>query len=168
MSMSSATKSSCDRTGSVVSGQGNSHKMDAPKRRVLLVACVVSACLLINMIVTVSISTALAEWGLSTDSWLRCTLSGSWSNRDHAAHSLIPNQVVCKQEDIALSHAGKCAGDCRWGVPHITGSDLNLFCPMSPNVDFDSLNPETAADLVKTVNCACCDCSCDAFVQVER
>jgi hypothetical protein len=172
VAMKSSMFSSRKRSGRSIDRELNNsveiNEMNAPKRRLLFMACMVSVCLLINTIVAVSISSALAEWGKSTDSWLRCTLSESWSSRNYALYGLTPNQVVCEQKEITLSYAGECAGDCRWGIPHITGSDLVLFCPMSPNVDFDSLNPEIAADLVKTVDYAYCDCSCDAFVQVER
>ena len=88
------------------------------QRRVLLrVAAVVSLCLFLNVVATLSMSHNLDEWSQTTDLALTCELKETWSTRNLTAYGFDEGDLgktkVCAREET-VDVVEPCETDCYW------------------------------------------------------
>jgi hypothetical protein len=113
------------------------------RRRLLRIALMISVCLLLNTIATLSVSSKLDEWSRTADVSLACSIKETWNSRDWEAYGLNTMDIVnvCSAEETTR---GSCESDCQWDPSR----DQNfLLCGGDSNF---------------------CDCPCSSFVTVER
>ena len=97
------------------------------QRRVLLrVAAVVSLCLFLNVVATLSMSHNLDEWSQTTDLALTCELKETWSTRNLTAYGFNEGDLgktkVCDEKET-VDVVNPCQSDCYW-YPSITTEGL--------------------------------------------
>jgi hypothetical protein len=63
-------------------------KIDASRKRILRVAVMSCACLLMNTAATVYLSVVLADWSVSSEQWLTCTIGETMLTRNWANYGL--------------------------------------------------------------------------------
>jgi hypothetical protein len=139
------------------------------KRRLLHIAEMISACLLLNIVATLWTSSKLEEWGRTADLSLTCHIKEGPFSRNWEAYGFgEQNGVeVCSTDDALKVSAAKCRTGCYW-YPAITLDTLHC---QTVN---DDLSLEELVDLnAKSISEGAeprfnpCDCDCHHFVEVE-
>jgi hypothetical protein len=116
------------------------------RRRLLRIALMTSVCLLLNTIVTLSVSLKLDEWSRTADILLDCSLKETNLSKDWEVYGFNAKDFVsvCSAEEETR---GSC--DCQW----------------DPSYDQTHLNCEKEEPPVFRLPC---NCPCSSFVTVER
>jgi hypothetical protein len=63
-------------------------KIDGSRNRLFRVAIISCACLLMNTAATVSVSVVLADWSVSSNQWLTCTVVETFYTRNWANYGM--------------------------------------------------------------------------------
>jgi hypothetical protein len=63
-------------------------KVNASKNRLFRIAIMACACLLMNTAATVSMAVVLEDWSVSSNLWLKCSISETAMTRNWAAYGL--------------------------------------------------------------------------------
>ena len=138
------------------------------RRRLLRIAVMVTFCLFLNAVATLSVSGKLDTWGRTADLALACSTKETHWSRDWDAYGFNENEVVnvCRQED-AIRILRLCKGDCIL-QPAITTD--HLVCMYVDSGDFDIAEPSNFIspedDLFDHISP--CDCPCDSLVEIEK
>jgi hypothetical protein len=111
------------------------------RRRLLRIAMMISVCLLLNTIATLSVSSKMEGWSRTADISLACSIKETWNARDWEAYGFNTKDVVnvCSAEETTR---GSCESDCQWDH--------------SRNPTFLSCGGSF------------CDCPCSSFIEIER
>jgi hypothetical protein len=112
------------------------------RRRLLRIALMISVCLLLNTIATLSFSSKLDDWSRTADISLACSIKETWNSRDWKAYGFNTKDVVnvCSAKEATR---GSCESDCQWDH-----SRYPTFLSCGEN--------------------ELCDCPCSSFVEIER
>jgi hypothetical protein len=123
------------------------------RHRLLRIALMISVCLLLNTIATLSVSSKLDEWSRTADLSLVCSAKETWNSRDWDAYGFDMKGIVnvCSASEVTFVNSfGGCASDCAWDPSQ---SQDYLKCKRKV----------TGGD-----GAAACGCPCSSLVQVER
>jgi hypothetical protein len=127
------------------------------RRRLLSIAVMVSACLLVMTGALLSTSFKLEEWSRTADTALSCAIKETPFARDWGAYGFNEGDIVevCNSEmanEIQL--VSPCVGSCFW-YPTITANALTCGVegwPLEEEREFSNR----------------CNCPCSAFIEIER
>ena len=135
------------------------------RRRLLRIAVMISVCLLLSTIATVSVSVSLDEWSRTADIALTCAIEEISTDRNWAAYGFNNKDSVdvCSAEEATgttKDWAGKergCTSDCGWDPLYGHYNEL-LLCG-APYIE--DLLWEEGSKIP-------CDCPCNRLINVER
>jgi hypothetical protein len=172
-----------ERVGSMNSRHASmNRRLDGQKRRLLQIAAIVSLLLLVNVVVTVSISSSLEDWSRLNDTWLTCNLYETHGKRDFEHYPwLVPGQIVCNKGQIEkVAFGAECVGDCTFQPTTVMG-ESSFVCALNDEFDFQDSSNGNASPQESThfetltaqlsspqQDVAYCGCSCDDIVPVEK
>ncbi len=140
----------------------------ALRRRLLNIAGMVSVCLILNVIATLSTSAKLEEWSRTAEMSLTCEIKETWNSRSWDVYGLDDDTVVevCSAQDAVLTNenlAGACADSCTW-YPGIL--DVSLMCAtINADGTVDTLEQVAADHHVKIHTC---NCPCSSLVEIQK
>jgi hypothetical protein len=130
------------------------------RRRLLNIAGMISVCLILNMIATVSTSAKLNEWSRTADISLACEIKETWSSRSWGVYGFDDDTIVevCSAED-ALSIGGlPCVDSCTWHP----GISVEMLACSTEELTLE----ETLADDLETF--PPCECPCDSMIEIQK
>jgi len=159
--------------GASLNKSGKSTDASNSRRRLLRIAVMVTVCLLLNAIATLSTSAKLSEWSRTADISLACHIKETAFSRDWETYGLNEEETtaVCSKEDaneVALGPA--CATDCFW-YPPITIGGLTCEPEGEGASTFEErLEFKASAEAQFTTYDIfnACDCPCVSLIQIER
>jgi hypothetical protein len=134
----------------------------AMRRRLLNIAGMISVCLLLNVMATVSTSATLNEWSRTADISLACEIKETWNSRSWDVYGFDNKTIVkvCSAEDsIPVGTFPPCLDSCTWH-PGITAGSL-----VCSNADYGSLEQQQADDSPRF---APCDCPCGSLIEIQK
>jgi hypothetical protein len=142
------------------------------RRRLLRIAVMISVCLLLSTIATVSVSVSLDEWSRTADIALTCAIAETSTARNWAAYGFNNKDSVdvCSAEEATGTMIGGCTSDCGWDP---------LYVPPSFNRSLDDIVDDGAESLLcgrayiedmqwEEGQKRSCDCPCNRLINVER
>jgi hypothetical protein len=129
------------------------------RRRLLNIAGMVSVCLILNVIATVSTSAKLNEWSRTADISLACEIKETWNSRSWDVYGFDDNTIVevCSAED-AISMGPPCIDSCTW-YPEI--SVEALAC----SEEGWTLEETLAND---SPLFTACECPCRSMIEIQQ
>jgi hypothetical protein len=131
------------------------------RRRLLNIAGMISVCLLLNVIATVSTSGKLNEWSRTADISLACEIKETWNSRSWDVYGFDDKTIVevCSAEDaIPLGPGLHCVDSCTW-YPEITVA--SLACSNEER----TLEEALADDSPLVPACAC---PCSSMIEIQK
>ncbi len=131
------------------------------RRRLLNIAGMISVCLVLNVITTVSTSATLNEWSRTADIWLACEIKETWNSRSWDVYGFDNGTIVevCSAEDtIPIGKSLPCLDSCTW-YPGITVE--SLACS-----DERTTLEEALADVSPTFHA--CECPCSSMIDIQK
>jgi hypothetical protein len=130
------------------------------RRRLLNIAGMISLCLILNVIATVSTSAKLNEWSRTADISLSCEIKETWNTRSWGMYGFDNDTIVevCSAEDAIPVGLYICVDSCTW-YPEITVEALTC------SKEGKSLEEELANDS-KTFTP--CECPCSSMIEIQK
>ena len=110
-------------------------KIAASQKRIFRVALMSCACLLMNTAATVYMSVVLADWSVSSDQWLTCTIAETVYTRNWANYGLHVGDryfLFCSDGEIPVGYCFDCC--------------CVIFCTSPPGYEPGDDKSEEAAD----------------------
>ncbi len=132
------------------------------RRRLLNIAGMISVCLLLNLLASLSTSVKLKEWSRTTNISLACEIKETWSSRSWDVYGFDNGTIVevCSAEDsIPIGKFLPCLDSCTW-YPGITA--MSLVCSSTL---YGSLEQQQADDSPKF---SPCDCPCGSLIEIQK
>jgi hypothetical protein len=120
----------------------------------------ISVCLILNVIATVSTSAKLNEWSRTADISLACEIKETWNSRSWDVYGFDDDTIVevCSAEDAISISRLPCLGSCTW---HPGISVEMLACSKE-----DMTLEEALADDLETF--PPCECPCDSMIEIQK
>jgi hypothetical protein len=130
------------------------------RRRLLNIAGMISVCLLLNVIATVSTSAKLNEWSRTADISLACEIKETWNSRSWDVYGFDNETIVevCSAEDAIPVGSASCVDSCTW---HPRISVKALACSKEGGTLEESL-----ADDRKIFHP--CECPCSSMIEIQK
>ena len=130
------------------------------RRRLLNIAGMISVCLLLNVIATVSTSAKLNEWSRTADISLACEIKETWNSRSWDVYGFDGKTIVevCSAEDVITVGTTPCVDSCTW-YPEIS-VDV-LAC----SIEGWTLEEVLADD---EQNFPPCECPCSSMIEIQK
>ncbi len=130
------------------------------RRRLLNIAGMISVCLILNVIATVSTSAKLNEWSRTADISLACEIKETWNSRSWDVYGFDDDTIVevCSAEDTIPVGRVTCVDSCTWH-PRITVEALTC------STEGFTLE-ERLGDGLQTF--PPCDCPCGSMIEIQK
>jgi hypothetical protein len=130
------------------------------RRRLLNIAGMVSVCLILNVIATVSTSAKLNEWSRTADISLACEIKETWNSRSWGVYGFDDATIVevCSAEDTITVGRVTCVDSCTW---HPGISVEALACSTK-----EWTLEEVLADDLQTFSV--CECPCGSMIEIKK
>ena len=129
------------------------------RRRLLNIAGMISVCLILNVIATVSTSAKLNEWSRTADISLACEIKETWNSRSWDVYGFDDDTIVevCSAED-AISRASDfpCDDSCTW------------YPKISVEVLVCSKEGKTLEEILANNYTSPCECSCSSMIEIQK
>jgi hypothetical protein len=138
----------------------NSSSSMTMRRRLLNIAGMISACLILNVIATVSTSAKLNEWSRTADVSLACEIKETWNSRSWGVYGFDDKTIVevCGAEDaISVGHM-TCVDSCTW-YPEISVEALTC------STEEHTLEEVLADDSQRFKPCMC---PCGSMIVIQK
>jgi hypothetical protein len=131
------------------------------RRRLLKIAGMMSVCVSLNVIASVSTSATLQEWSRTADISLACEIKETRFSRAWDMYGFHDDTVVkvCSAEDATTTTGSSCVDSCTWN-PEITVMTLVCAKALNGNV--------MALDQVATLVDLSCDCPCGSLITIHK
>jgi hypothetical protein len=143
-----------------IGGQGDV-KLRTSRLRLLRIACFISVCLLLSLVITILIAGTLDDWSRSSERWKNCILyedsENSYDIRDWDAYGFEDGEQVCSGAFTLKSNSDQIARPCL--------SDC-IFTTHLESMNTPGL--ECSRNDTNRIVTDSCYCSCDDLSQVER
>jgi hypothetical protein len=140
-------------------------RVNSQRNRLVRIAFMVSICLLLSVIATLSTSLNLEEWARSADISLTCSLGETWNSRDWATYGFQngENARACKSES-AIGVQWECVTDCLW-----LGGDTSSFMCSDVHATLSELETQMAitGEPPTSFMLHPCDCPCKELIEVR-
>ncbi len=159
------------RPGGAPKGGSETSKV---RRRLINIASMVSLCLLLNVIATLSIAGMLKEWSRTSEISLSCEIKETWTTRDFDAYGFDAGHIkeACSQANV-IQVSMPCKSSCYW-YPGITQDGLT--CEYGSDGRFGGLTlAEQAANKASLKEKGetdlyfdACDCPCGDLIEIKR
>jgi hypothetical protein len=129
------------------------------RRRLLNIAGMISVCLILNVIATVSTSAKLNEWSRTADISLACEIKETWNSRSWDVYGFDDDTIVevCSAED-AIPEGRTCLDSCTW-YPEISVEVLTC------STEWKTLEEMLADD---SPAFSPCDCPCSSMIEIQK
>ncbi len=136
------------------------HESTTVRRRLLNIAGMISVCLVLNVIATLSTSTKLNEWSRTADISLACEIKETWNSRSWDVYGFDDGTIVevCSAEDTIPVGPRTCVDSCTW---HPRISVAVLAC----SVEGWTLEQLLADD---SLLFAPCECPCSSMIEIQK
>jgi hypothetical protein len=130
------------------------------RRRLLNIAGMISVCLILNVIATVSISAKLDKWSRTADKSLSCEIKETWNSRSWDVYGFDDDTIVevCSAEDAIPVGPLPCVDSCTWNPGISVGA---LACSKE-----GWTLEEVLADHLQTF--PPCDCPCSSMIEIQK
>jgi hypothetical protein len=132
------------------------------RRRLLNIAGMISVCLILNVLATVSTSAKLNEWSRTTDISLACEIKETWNSRSWDVYGFDDHTIVevCSAEDTIPVGGSNllCVDSCTW---HPGISVESLTC----SIEGWTLETALADD---SPAFPACDCPCSSMIEIQK
>ncbi len=131
------------------------------RRRLLNIAGMISVCLILNVIATVSTSAKLNEWSRTADISLACEIKETWNSRSWDVYGFYNDTIVevCSTENvISIIQGEPCVDSCTWN-PGITVE--GLACSTETHTLEEMLADDSPAFFP-------CDCPCSSMIEIQK
>jgi hypothetical protein len=130
------------------------------RRRLLNIAGMISVCLILNVIATVSTSAKLNEWSRTVDISLACEIKETWNARSWDVYGFDNETIVevCSAEDVISMGGDPCVDSCTW---HPGISVEALAC----STEWMTLK-EALADNLRMFSA--CECPCGSMIEIQK
>jgi hypothetical protein len=130
------------------------------RRRLLNIAGMISVCLILNVIATVSTSGKLNEWSRTADISLACEIKETWNSRSWDVYGFDDHTIVevCSAEDTIPVGPVTCIDSCTW---HPRISVEVLTCSM----EGWTLEEVLADDSQQFPPC---ECPCGSMIEIQK
>ncbi len=131
------------------------------RKRLLNIAGMISVCLLLNVMATVSTSAKLSEWSRTADISLACKIKETWNSRSWSAYGFDDDTIVevCSAEDAISKTQSTCVDSCTW-YPEI--SVEMLVCSKGEGWTLE----EVLADDSPSI--PACECPCGSMIEIQK
>jgi hypothetical protein len=131
------------------------------RRRLLNIAGMISVCLILNVIVTVSTSAKLNEWSRTTDISLTCEIKETWNSRSWDVYGFDDHTIVevCSAEDAIPVGFITCVDSCTWNPGISAGA---LAC------SYEGMTLEDALADNSSNNFPPCECPCGSMIEIQK
>jgi hypothetical protein len=132
------------------------------RRRLLNIAGMISVCLILSVIATVSTAAKLNEWSRTADISLACKIKETWNSRSWTVYGFDDETVVevCSAEDSILVTSLPCVDSCTW---HPGISVEALVC--SKEAEGWSLEEVLANE---SPLFPACECPCSSMIEIQK
>ncbi len=147
---------------------GVNPEVEQKRRRLLQIGVMVSVCLLLNVVATISISEKLDEWSRTSKIFLTChketPIMKNWE-----AYGFNDNAITkaCKREEtVSVGGYESCSSDCYWHPVHATLGAVLKCVPT--NSGFESIDDYLTSLVTTTHHPNICDCPCSNLIEVEK
>jgi hypothetical protein len=151
-------------------GAETRRKITGQKRRLFRIAGMTSVCLLMNLVITIQMSSILDDWSRSSDLWLHCALYETADTRDWDAYQLQDGAQLCGPEAAIADK--DCTSPCVYNAG-VIGTPTDIPCGGKKKLDLSQ--PGLQCDYNCTTyftsgetSRASCDCSCDDLVKIKK
>jgi hypothetical protein len=126
----------------------------------LNIAGMISMCLILNVIATVSTSAKLNEWSRTADISLACEIKETWNSRSWDVYGFDDDTIVevCSAVDTISIAPEPCVDSCTW---HPGISVEVLACSTEKNT-----LEEVLADDLQTF--PPCECPCGSMIEIQK
>jgi hypothetical protein len=130
------------------------------RRRLLNIAGMISVCLLLNVIATVSTSAKLNEWSRTADISLACETEETWNLRSWGVYGFHDGTIVevCSAEDTIPIGPFPCLDSCTWhpriSVEMLACSKERLTLEEALADDSPFFSP--------------CQCPCSSMIEIQK
>jgi hypothetical protein len=131
------------------------------RRRLLNIAGMISVCLIMNVITTVSTSAKLNEWNRTADISLTCEIKETWNSRSWDVYGFDNNTIaeVCSAEDVIPLGLGlPCVDSCTWHPKIAVGA---LTCSIE-GVTLEELLADDSPQFPP------CECPCSSMIEIQK
>ena len=130
------------------------------RRRLLNIAGMISVCLILNVIATVSTSAKLNEWSRTADISLACEIKETWNSRSWYVYGFDDDTIVevCSAEDAISVGLDTCVDSCTW-YPGI------LVEALTCSTKWKTLEEMLADD---SPAFAPCECPCSSMIEIQK
>jgi hypothetical protein len=130
------------------------------RRRLLNIAGMISVCLILNVIATVSTSAKLNEWSRTADISLACEIKETWNSRSWDVYGFDDNTIVevCSAED-AIPVPYTCVDSCTW-YPEISVGMLT--CSIIEGITLEEVLADDSPAFSP------CECPCSSMIEIQK
>jgi hypothetical protein len=120
----------------------------------------ISVCLILNVIATVSTSAKLNEWSRTADISLACEIKETWNSRSWDVYGFDDDTIVevCSAEDDITVGISPCVDSCTW-YPEISVGALTC------SKEEWTLEEMLADD---SPEFSPCDCPCSSMIEIQK
>jgi hypothetical protein len=137
------------------------------RRRLLQIGVMVSVCLLLNVVATISISEKLFEWSRTSKIFLNChketPIMRNWEAYGFNEYTI--TKACTREETISVQGYESCSSDCYW---HPVTASLGAVLKCVPtNSTFESID-EYLTSLSTAHKPNLCDCPCSNLIEVQK
>jgi hypothetical protein len=119
----------------------------------------ISVCLILNVIATVSTSAKLNEWSRTADISLACEIKETWNSRSWDVYGFDNDTIVevCSAEDAISVGRDTCVVSCTW----------------HPRISVEVLECSTEGKTLEEVlankaSFTPCECPCSSMIEVQK
>ncbi len=130
------------------------------RRRLLNIAGMISMCLIMNVIATVSTAAKLNEWSRTADISLACEIKETWNSRSWGVYGFDDKTVVevCSADDAIVIGTNHCLDSCTWypeiSVEGLTCSIEGYTLEFALADDWPGFPP--------------CECPCGSMIAIQK
>jgi hypothetical protein len=130
------------------------------RRRLLHIAGMISVCLILNVMATVSTSAKLNEWSRTADISLACEIKETWNSRSWDVYGFDDHTVVkvCSAEDTIPVGPFPCVDSCTWHP----GISLEM---LACSKEWKTLEEALADD---SPSVPPCECPCGSMIEIQK
>jgi hypothetical protein len=130
------------------------------RRRLLNIAGMISVCLILNVIATVSTSAKLNEWSRTADISLACEIKETWNSRSWDVYGFDYTTIVevCSADDAIFMGKFPCIDSCTWHP----GISVEMLVCSSEGWTLE----EALAD--DSTLFTACECPCSFMIEIQK
>jgi hypothetical protein len=144
--------------------QTRNEPMMTMRRRLLNIAGMISVCLILTVIATVSTSVKLSEWSRTADISLACEIKETWNSRSWSVYGFDNDSIVevCSAEDAISKTQNTCVDSCTW---HPGIATERLVCS---SIDSKGTLLTLEQRFVNNEMATPCECPCGSMIEIQK